>query len=278
MLKNITIILILTIIIIFGGFIFFQNQNVEVTPSNNTDIVKKEEKIIEIINIKDKIPEEDIVEIDDYELKKKIVKTKEVDNCLQITSEHYKNRCILEISNILNDRTLCDKVSEEKLKKECIEIKKVNALINSDDINVCYELEIEVYRNSCLNNFYLSFENADACKKLNQQDDKYRCIDAVNNRLAYTFSNHRYCAFIRDENIKKSCEQIVFMKDSDKDGLSDRDERSYGLNIDDKDTDDDGLSDGDEINIHKTNPLNPDTDGDGYLDGDEIKAGHNPNK
>lgn len=43
-----------------------------------------------------------------------------------------------------------------------------------------------------------------------------------------------------------------------------------------KDSDYDGLTDQGEIQIFKTNPLNPDTDGDGYLDGAEILAGTNP--
>lgn len=46
-----------------------------------------------------------------------------------------------------------------------------------------------------------------------------------------------------------------------------------------KDTDGDGLSDESEIDIHRTDPLNPDTDGDHLLDGDEVnKFGLDPNK
>jgi hypothetical protein len=270
--KRVFIFFILTVVILFGGFLFYQKQNIKITSDNN-----KTEKEMDIIKTEEKSPKEKLTALDDYELKKKIVKTRDVDNCFQITSEHYKNRCILEISNILNDENLCNKLSEDELIKECTEVKKVNTLIDSNNINSCYKLEIEIYKNSCLNSFYLSFDNTDECDKLNIQADKYKCIDIVNNHLSHIFSNYRYCDFIRDENIKKSCKQAIFIKDTDKDGLSDEDERSYGLNINDKDTDKDGLSDGDEINIHKTNPLNPDTDGDGYLDGDEIKDGFNPN-
>ncbi len=57
--------------------------------------------------------------------------------------------------------------------------------------------------------------------------------------------------------------------DSDRDGLSDDDERGLGTNPLDADTDDDGISDGIEVKIGKTDPLDDDTDDDGVLDGNE---------
>ena len=64
--------------------------------------------------------------------------------------------------------------------------------------------------------------------------------------------------------------------DTDRDGLSDTDEASYGTNPASADTDSDGLSDADEVRVYQTNPLAPDTDGDSYTDGGEVKAGYNP--
>ena len=44
------------------------------------------------------------------------------------------------------------------------------------------------------------------------------------------------------------------------------------------DSDADGLRDYEEVEIYKTDPLNPDSDRDGYADGEEVRGGFNPNK
>jgi hypothetical protein len=67
-------------------------------------------------------------------------------------------------------------------------------------------------------------------------------------------------------------------RDSDCDGLSNRDERLiYHTNPRIADTDGDGIDDGDEVMKYGTDPLNEDTDGDGLSDGDEIALGTDPN-
>lgn len=66
-------------------------------------------------------------------------------------------------------------------------------------------------------------------------------------------------------------------KDSDGDGLSDKEELELGTSLYNVDTDDDGLFDKEEVEIYKTDPLNADTDNDGYLDGEEVKNAQNPN-
>ncbi len=66
------------------------------------------------------------------------------------------------------------------------------------------------------------------------------------------------------------------IKDSDADGLLDREERKMGTNPFKKDTDDDGLSDYIEARVYGTDPLDPDTDKDGVSDSDEVKRGTNP--
>jgi hypothetical protein len=58
--------------------------------------------------------------------------------------------------------------------------------------------------------------------------------------------------------------------DTDKDGLTDDEERLIGTDPKKADTDGDNVSDGDEVKKYKTNPLKADTDGDGFKDGEEI--------
>ena len=65
-------------------------------------------------------------------------------------------------------------------------------------------------------------------------------------------------------------------KDSDGDGLTDKEEEELGLDPENSDSDGDGLDDADEIE-NGADPLNPDSDGDGLNDGDEIAYGTDPN-
>ena len=65
-------------------------------------------------------------------------------------------------------------------------------------------------------------------------------------------------------------------KDTDKDGLTDDQEKKLGTDPTNPDTDADGLNDGAEVNIWGTDPLNKDTDNDGFTDGQEVLNGFNP--
>jgi len=65
-------------------------------------------------------------------------------------------------------------------------------------------------------------------------------------------------------------------KDSDRDGISDDDERRLGTKVANADSDGDGLKDGFEKNVVRSNPLRADSDGGGKKDGAEIREGRNP--
>lgn len=69
---------------------------------------------------------------------------------------------------------------------------------------------------------------------------------------------------------------VSFVKDSDKDGLTDPDESKYGTDPNNPDTDSDGLLDGKEVNKYKTDPKNKDTDGGGISDGIEVSRNSDP--
>ncbi len=67
--------------------------------------------------------------------------------------------------------------------------------------------------------------------------------------------------------------------DDDKDGLTNKEEKSFGSNPEIADTDGDGLLDGEEVNTYKTNLLEPDTDKDALKDGEEaLTYKTDPNK
>lgn len=64
-------------------------------------------------------------------------------------------------------------------------------------------------------------------------------------------------------------ETIVAALDSDRDGLSDVEERELRTDPNNSDTDGDHIPDGHEVHNLRTDPRNPDTDGDGLRDGDD---------
>jgi hypothetical protein len=93
---------------------------------------------------------------------------------------------------------------------------------------------------------------------------------------------YAYQRFMKDSPVVETAKEVIEDvmldpdEDPDNDGLTNRQEAELGTNYQMRDTDGDGLSDGEEVNIYKTDPLNPDTDGDGFSDGEEVQAGYNP--
>ena len=71
-------------------------------------------------------------------------------------------------------------------------------------------------------------------------------------------------------------DNLLFVPDTDNDGLRDDQESDIGTNPALVDTDGDGLTDGEEVSLYGTAPLLADTDSDGFSDGDEVAAGSDP--
>lgn len=74
----------------------------------------------------------------------------------------------------------------------------------------------------------------------------------------------------------KSIDDVRLADDFDEDGLTLAEEYEYDTNPFSKDSDEDGLSDRDEVSSYKTSPIKWDTDEDEMGDGTEIKSGLNP--
>jgi len=69
---------------------------------------------------------------------------------------------------------------------------------------------------------------------------------------------------------------LVACGDTDKDGLSDAEEKELGTDPESVDSDGDGLNDYEEVNDLNTDPTQKDSDGDGYWDSWEITEGSDP--
>lgn len=72
------------------------------------------------------------------------------------------------------------------------------------------------------------------------------------------------------------CNLDAIPRDSDNDGLSDKDERQLGTDPNAADSDSDGINDNDEIALFKTNPLSADSDRGGKSDKRELELGLDP--
>jgi len=69
-------------------------------------------------------------------------------------------------------------------------------------------------------------------------------------------------------------EEVV--TDTDKDGLTDEEEKQLGTDKNSSDSDNDGLSDKQEVSIYNSDPNDEDTDNDGFSDGKEVEGGYDP--
>jgi len=76
--------------------------------------------------------------------------------------------------------------------------------------------------------------------------------------------------------LKRTKKENDDIKDSDADGLSDKEEERLGTDPFLQDSDNDGLGDYQEVKVYGTDPNDPDTDKDSVSDGDEVKMGLNP--
>lgn len=208
----------------------------------------------------DKAAEKKIYE--DYQANMAIVYAKNIEDCAKLDSTKRINECFNDIAISAKKKSYCQRITDNKLKEECIN--SIDYLVASwgDDPNACDSLVGDAHRNNCYQEFFVKLSSADDCTKVLNETRKIQCVDLVSNRLATVFNKPEACDLITDKVIKENCQKNKYIpaKDSDKDGLSDDIEMSLGADPFKADTDSDGVSDYDEINKTHTSPLSSDTD------------------
>lgn len=198
-------------------------------------------------------------------------------DCDKYDKEDEKNACLANNAITAGDKEICNKIIGEEAKNKCLEIFLYNEITKGEDEKKCFDLKAEELKNLCLNDFFWKWNEPEKCAGL-EGDNKAKCEDIINNKLAYGTGEAKNCAKINSEILKEDCAETIANKpkDSDSDGIIDSLEISYGTDPFKADTDEDGLPDLDELSKYFTNAKKADTDEDGYSDGDEIKNGFNP--
>ncbi|ABS35729.1 DUF2974 domain-containing protein [Clostridium botulinum] len=124
-----------------------------------------------------------------------------------------------------------------------------------------------------------TIEGANYQLKRGENKDKLQVIE--DNITENTFidvnsiqdKEYYYCIIAKKDDkelYKSNVIQVKAFIDSDKDGLSDDEEKLYKTDPNNPDTDGDKLSDGQEVLLYHTNPLLKDTDGDRLTDSEEL--------
>lgn len=194
-----------------------------------------------------------------------------------------RNECFLAYS--MKNRTL-DTCKEISLPEEVIAcedtINTINFVSANESVSKCTSLNTASGTMLCYYAFVDSWLGAGKPGNCDAQGlpDDFRafCQDRFRLASAVSTNNVSDCNAIKEIGLAQRCKNSIKLlpADKDRDGLSDRDEKSYGLDFDNPDSDSDGLSDGDEINTYRSNPLSKDSDGDTLSDKNEITLGTNP--
>ena len=208
----------------------------------------------------DKAAEKKIYE--DYQAKMAIVYAKNIEDCAKLDSQKRINECFNDIAISAKKKSYCERITDGKLKEECVN--SIDYLVASwgEDPNACDSLVGDAHRNNCYQEYFVKLSTTTDCTNVRNETRKTQCVDLVNNRLATVLGKPEACDLITDQTLKTNCQKNKYIpaKDSDKDGLSDDIEMSLGTDPFKADTDGDGVSDYDEINKTHTSPLSSDTD------------------
>ncbi len=240
-------------------FVFYK-KDLKKTGVIQTDILQVEEE-----------------QLSDYEIGKKARKENNIEYCYQMEQDD-PDECIYIVASFNQKKELCEEIQNEDIQKECYEYFIYQEIVITGDVVRCKSLIVNKFYQQCLDSFFREWDDIGNCVDF-EGKEKMNCEDIINKKIAYKNNDVELCNSMSDIALSADCKNIIINKpkDSDSDGLSDSEERSYGTNPFKIDSDEDDLIDIDELSKYKTDPNNPDTDGDGYNDGDEVKNGYNPN-
>jgi len=210
-----------------------------------------------------------------YAIITQAIKAKDPNLCLELAKD-VMDSCFYSVAQVTSDKAICERITDAAKKNVCQEFLIFRAGQNNVSKEFCSTFKDKEIADGCFSQIFSGFDNTKSCGDFTDLR-KQRCLDLVNIKLAIK-GDGSTCSLIQDNEMKGSCQvaSASTPKDSDKDGLSDTTEISYGTDPFKADTDNDGLNDGDEVQKYKTNPMKADTDSDGAKDGAEVKAGTNP--
>lgn len=210
-----------------------------------------------------------------YAIITQAVKSKNPDDCLKL-EKSVLDSCFYSVAQATSDKAVCERILDYNKRSACQEFLLFREMQDKLTKDFCGSLKSAQVSESCFSQIFSELGSTESCADF-AEPHKQRCFDLVNTRLAIT-GDGGSCDAVKDKEIRSSCQvaSASAPKDSDKDGLSDTTEISYGTDAFKKDSDGDGLNDNEEIERYLTNPTKADTDGDKHGDGEEVKGGFNP--
>jgi hypothetical protein len=237
------------------------------------------------------------------------ISAKNADKCKDIVGNEQQDLCIKLLAIGIENKELCNKITNQKINKECEDMVNYAIATRNQDIDLCASINDSLLSSSCtlniisqknyskeeceiieggqkdlclstvLYNKAIESNNPELCESIPMEDNISECLGSI-----YSKQDHiSFCDLI-SENLRPECIRSIAnrlavgqknvsicaqIKDAE---YQNECKTKVDLELD---PDNDGLVNYRE-NSYNTDPKNPDTDGDGYSDGDEVKRGYNP--
>jgi hypothetical protein len=178
--------------------------------------------------------------------------------CGLLETDVQKDNCYWGIAHASLDPVSCERISDGSFVSRCKDDVAESQAIDQSSVALCEDILDEARQERCV--FAVSGPlTSENCSERAPN----LCDDLALFEQAKVSGDTIYCREIVDESFSLSCfdavedllalNEIFQEDDSDQDGLTDREEQTYG-----------------------SDPQNPDSDGDGYLDGAEVSSGYDP--